>query len=468
MRTSRAAHAKAREKRPLTHRSLSPTADPTPQLLHMSAPASDATASAAAAAPAPAATAPAASVPCDASGKPLTGTALAAYGAPPGQGTCREHLHTRKIAPSHPRSASDPCSFASLFPLLCFALLWILVSSVLLLVCCCVPSLLLSPRVLLRAGFTLINGNIVAKALRAEMKSEVDAMRAALGPDVSGTEGLPTLAVVLVGLRKDSQMYVHMKTKACAEVGVNASQYDLPAETSQDVLLELVAKLNADVNTNGILVQLPLPDHLDADAILAAIDPAKDVDGLTAANAGDLLRNGHKARLIPCTPLGCLALLDHYKFEISGKHAVVVGRSALVGKPVAQLLLSRDATVTMCHSKTPDLEAQVRQADIVVAAIGRASTLKGHWFKQGAIVLDVGTNAVDDPTKRAGYRLVGDVEFEAAKMGGQVKALTPVPGGVGPMTVTMLLRNTIRAFEQQKADKAKKQAQAAAKAAEKQ
>lgn len=319
-----------------------------------------------------------------------------------------------------------------------------------------------------RVGFTLINGNIVAKALRAEMKGEVDAMRASLGPDVSGTEGLPTLAVVLVGLRKDSQMYVHMKTKACAEVGVNASQYDLPAETSQEALLELIAKLNADSHTNGILVQLPLPDHIDADTILSAIDPAKDVDGLTAANAGDLLRNGHKARLIPCTPLGCIALLDHYKFEIAGKHAVVVGRSALVGKPVAQLLLSRDATVTMCHSKTKNLEELVRQADIVVAAIGRASTLKGHWFKSGAVVLDVGTNAVDDPTKRAGYRLVGDVEFEAAKMSGNVKALTPVPGGVGPMTVTMLLRNTIRAFEQQKADKEKKQAQAAAKAADKQ
>lgn len=179
----------------------------------------------------------------------------------------------------------------------------------------------------------------MAKALREEMKTEVDSLRLAAGGDSAPSSALPTLAVVLVGLRKDSQTYVAMKTKACAEVGVNAAQYDLPAETQQDELMALIAKLNADENTHGVLVQLPLPAHLDADAVLSAIDPAKDVDGLTTQNAGDLLRNGHKARLIPCTPLGCIALLDHYKFEIAGKNAVVVGRSALVGKPVAQLLL---------------------------------------------------------------------------------------------------------------------------------
>jgi 5,10-methylene-tetrahydrofolate dehydrogenase/methenyl tetrahydrofolate cyclohydrolase len=271
------------------------------------------------------------------------------------------------------------------------------------------------------------------------MKLEVDDLRA------SGVAVMPTLAVVLVGLRKDSQTYVNMKTKACAEVGILAQQYDLPAETPEADLLELIQKLNADANVHGILVQLPLPEQINADRIISAIAPGKDVDGLTTTNAGDLLRNGHKALLVPCTPLGCIALLDHYKFPIAGQHAVVVGRSALVGKPVGQLLLSRDATVTMCHSKTRNLEELVRSADIVIAAIGRPGTLKGSWFKKGAVVLDVGTNAVDDPKKKAGYRLVGDVEFEEAKAAGNVKAMTPVPGGVGPMTVTMLLRNTITA-----------------------
>jgi len=309
------------------------------------------------------------------------------------------------------------------------------------------------------SGCQLINGNEVSKHLRAGIKAEIDALRASLSASESGAGGvLPTLAVVLVGLRKDSQTYVNMKTKACAEVGVVAAQYDLPAETQQEELLQLIRKLNADRNTHGILVQLPLPAHLDAEQILSAIDPAKDVDGLTTPNAGDLLRNGHRAKLIPCTPLGCIALLDHYKFEIAGKHAVVVGRSALVGKPVAQLLLSRDATVTMCHSKTANLAEIVRSADIVVAAIGRAHTLKGDWFKEGAVVLDVGTNAVDDATKKAGYRLVGDVQFDAARAAGKVKAITPVPGGVGPMTVCMLLRNTISAYHLQQEAQTKAQA----------
>jgi 5,10-methylene-tetrahydrofolate dehydrogenase/methenyl tetrahydrofolate cyclohydrolase len=396
-------------------------------------------------------------------------------------------------------------------------------------------------------GVQLINGNEVAKSLRAAMKEEIDALRATLNqtasdaaagsaaaadgaaaaaPSAAGPGGvLPTLAVVLVGLRKDSQTYVNMKTKACAEVGVLAAQYDLPTETSQEELLQLIARLNSDRHTHGILVQLPLPSHMDAEAILATIDPAKDVDGLTTPNAGDLLRNGHKAKLIPCTPLGCIALLDYYKFPIAGKHAVVVGRSALVGKPVAQLLLSRDATVTMCHSKTANLEEVVRSADIVVAAIGRAHTLKGSldtacthaanaaalqtrmhlhaptmaamhwccvtgpcgllfdprphairrpsycralcvlcsdWFKRGCVVLDVGTNAVDDATKKAGFRLVGDVQFAEARAAGNVQAITPVPGGVGPMTVTMLLRNTISAYKQQIKDAQAKNAQASA------
>ena len=204
------------------------------------------------------------------------------------------------------------------------------------------------------------------------MKAEIDELRAKVGDD-----RLPALAVILVGLRKDSQTYVNMKTKACAEVGVKAVQFDLPTETTEDELMAVIKKLNEDANVHGILVQLPLPPQISADRIISAIEPSKDVDGLTTTNAGDLLRNGHKATLVPCTPLGCIALLDHYKFPIAGANAVVVGRSALVGKPVAQLLLSRDATVTMCHSKTKNLEEVVRQADIVIAAIGRAGTLKG-------------------------------------------------------------------------------------------
>jgi len=302
----------------------------------------------------------------------------------------------------------------------------------------------------------IIDGNAVAAHLRVSMAAEITRLRTVAGPD--GV--LPTLAVVLVGVRKDSQTYVRMKTKACAEVGLCAAQYDLPAETTQAELSGLIHKLNSDVRTHGILVQLPLPAHMDAESILASIDPAKDVDGLTAANAGDLLRNGHKARLVPCTPLGCIALLDHYQTPIAGKHAVVVGRSSLVGKPVAQLLLSRDATVTMCHSKTVQLEAIVRSADIVVAAIGRAATLKGDWFKPGAVVLDVGTNAVDDASKKSGFRLVGDVDFAAARAAGHVRAITPVPGGVGPMTVTMLLENTIRAFKYQQEESTARKDQA--------
>lgn len=210
------------------------------------------------------------------------------------------------------------------------------------------------------------------------MKLEIDSFRPSGVTDSSALNAaLPTLAVVLVGLRKDSKTYVAMKAKACAEVGVNAEQYDLPAETTEEELMQLIEKLNKDPHLNGILVQLPLPDHINADRILSSITPLKDVDGLTTENAGDLLRNGHKALLVPCTPLGCIALLDHYKFPIAGMNAVVVGRSALVGKPVAQLLLSRDATVTMCHSKTKNLEEIVRGADIVIAAIGRAATLKG-------------------------------------------------------------------------------------------
>ena len=216
-------------------------------------------------------------------------------------------------------------------------------------------------------------------------------------------------------------------------------------------------RLNSDAAVSGILVQLPLPAHCNADAVIASLHPLKDADGLTQSSAGALLTLGLSAPLIPCTPLGCIQLLDAYDIAIEGKHAVVIGRSNLVGKPVAQLLLSRNATVTTVHSRTTDLAEHVRRADIVVAAIGKAEWVQASWLKRGAVVVDVGINAKDDASKKLGYRLVGDVDFEQAKE--RVSAITPVPGGVGPMTVAMLIRNTVKAYRLQKERRAASQAQ---------
>lgn len=216
----------------------------------------------------------------------------------------------------------------------------------------------------------------------------------------------------------------------------------------QEEILALVKRLNDDPSVSGILVQLPLPSHCSADRVISALHPLKDADGLTQSSAGALLTHGLSAPLIPCTPLGCIRLLDAYRIPIEGKHAVVIGRSNLVGKPVAQLLLSRNATVTTVHSRTTELAEHVKRADIVVAAIGKAEWVQASWLKQGAVVVDVGINAKDDASKKLGYRLVGDVDFESAK--NCVSAITPVPGGVGPMTVAMLIHNTVRAYRLQK------------------
>jgi 5,10-methylene-tetrahydrofolate dehydrogenase/methenyl tetrahydrofolate cyclohydrolase len=238
-----------------------------------------------------------------------------------------------------------------------------------------------------------------------------------------------------------------MKTRACEEVGLRAQQFDLPESTTTEELLDLVGRLNADPAVNGVLVQLPLPSHCDSERVLAALDPLKDVDGLTQFSAGALFIHGVSAPLIPCTPLGCLALLDAYHIPIEGRHVLVLGRSNLVGKPIALLLLSRHATVTIAHSRTINIHEEVARADIVVAAIGKAEWVKGEWLKPGAVVVDVGINSKVDPSKKAGYRLVGDVDFDSAK--GKVSAITPVPGGVGPMTVAMLIKNTVRAYRMQ-------------------
>ena len=243
--------------------------------------------------------------------------------------------------------------------------------------------------------------------------------------------------MVLVGEDAASQVYVRNKGKATREAGMESFEHRPPADVPQDDLLALIAELNADPAVDGILVQLPLPAHLDEEAVIAAIDPAKDVDGFNAVNVGRLAVG--MEGMVPCTPLGCLALLKDRLGSLSGLNAVVIGRSNIVGKPMAQLLLKESATVTVAHSRTRDLEELVRRADIVVAAVGRADMVKGDWLKPGATVIDVGINRVEGEGGKA--RLTGDVDFASASA--VAGAITPVPGGVGPMTIAMLLRNTL-------------------------
>lgn len=275
----------------------------------------------------------------------------------------------------------------------------------------------------------IIDGKAAAAELRAEIGREVAALKAAGKP-------APGLHVVLVGEDPASKVYVASKEKLAAEVGMNSVAHRLPAETTEAVLLAKIAELNADDGVDGILVQLPLPKQIDTGRIIDAIDPAKDVDGLHPINAG--LLAGGKNGLVPCTPLGCMLLLKQVLPSLSGLEAVVIGRSELVGRPVAQLLLQADCTVTIAHSRTRDLPAVVKRADIVVAAVGRPRMVKGDWVKPGATVIDVGINRMPDG------KLAGDVDYaEAAAVAG---AITPVPGGVGPMTIACLLRNTLTAY----------------------
>ncbi len=282
---------------------------------------------------------------------------------------------------------------------------------------------------------TLIDGKAFAADLRAAVGSQVAALIA--GPGVT-----PGLAVVLVGEDPASQVYVRNKHRQTLEAGMNSFEHRLPADSSQQTLLDLVAELNADDAVDGILVQLPLPAQINAQAVLDAIDPAKDVDGFHVVNAGRLATGGDA--LVPCTPLGCLLLLRHFVGELSGLRAVIVGRSNIVGKPMAQLLLAENCTTTIAHSRTRDLAAECRQADILIAAVGRPEMIRGDWIKPGATVIDVGINRIDAADRGTGKsRLVGDVAFaEAAPI---AAAITPVPGGVGPMTIACLLRNTVTA-----------------------
>ena len=275
-----------------------------------------------------------------------------------------------------------------------------------------------------------IDGKAAAQAIRERVAAHVAEFERRIGHP-------PGLATVLVGEDPASAVYVRSKNRATAEAGMAGFAHNLPVTTSEDELLQLVLDLNADERVDGILVQLPLPNQIDAARVIATIDPAKDVDGFHAMNAGRLA-TGLDA-LVPCTPLGCLHLLRSEVGDLTGLNAVVIGRSNIVGKPMAMLLLGDNATVTVAHSRTRDLDEVVRRADIVVAAVGRAEMVRGDWIKPGATVIDVGINRI--PTEDGKGRLVGDVAYdEAVEVAG---AITPVPGGVGPMTIAMLMRNTL-------------------------
>lgn len=289
-----------------------------------------------------------------------------------------------------------------------------------------------------------IDGKAIAAQIRAELKVRV-----------AGLTSQPGLAVILVGSRRDSQTYVRMKKRACEEVGIASFGFDYPDSVTEEELLDKIQELNSDDRVNGILVQLPLPSHIDESNVIQSVVPAKDVDGLHPLNTASLCSTGTHVGVerldwkdmssvpfhIPCTPQGCIELLDRSGVDLKGKNAVVIGRSNLVGLPVAMLLMHRDATVTIVHSKTVDAAGVVKNADVIVAAVGRAEMVKKDWVKEGAVVVDVGINSVDDPSTKKGYRLVGDVDYTTVKeVAGQI---TPVPGGVGPMTIAMLLRNTV-------------------------
>lgn len=284
----------------------------------------------------------------------------------------------------------------------------------------------------------LIDGKIIAQQVRDTVAAEV-AKRTATG------KPKPTLATVLVGERVDSATYVRSKGKACEELGMGSVSHHVPENIPQEELEKLIKSLNRSKKVNGILVQLPLPAHLDEERILSLISIEKDVDGFSPLNIGRLAQKGREPLFVPCTPFGCIYLLEQSGVKIEGANAVVLGRSNIVGMPAALLLIGKNATVTVCHSRTRDLPGVVRQADILIAAIGKTEFVRGDWIKPGAAVIDVGINSKPDSTKKSGYRLVGDVNFDEAKdVAGWI---TPVPGGVGPMTIAMLMKNTLRAAE---------------------
>lgn len=273
----------------------------------------------------------------------------------------------------------------------------------------------------------IIDGKALATSVQEKLKDEVERLK---------SQGItPGLAVVLVGEDPASQVYVRNKKKKCVEVGMNSFEHILPASTSEADLLALIRKLNADETVNGILVQLPLPKQINSRIVLDTILPEKDVDGFHPYNVGKMLIG--EESFVPCTPLGVMEIIDSVGYDLSGKDAVIIGRSNIVGKPMMVLLMQRNATVTVCHSKTKDIDKKIAAADVVIAAIGKAEFVKGEWIKKGALVIDVGIN------RTAENRLIGDVEFSTSK--DRAAFISPVPGGVGPMTITMLLQNTLTA-----------------------
>jgi methylenetetrahydrofolate dehydrogenase (NADP+)/methenyltetrahydrofolate cyclohydrolase len=284
----------------------------------------------------------------------------------------------------------------------------------------------------------IIDGKAIAAKVRQQVADDVQArLDAGLIP--------PGLATVLVGENPASQVYVRMKQRACEKAGIKSFAHNIPADIKQNELEGIVSDLNANPEVHGILVQLPLPDGLDEERVLNTISIEKDVDGFHPINIGRLAQKGREPLFVPCTPDGVIYLLDETGVELEGAEAVVLGRSNIVGMPVALLLVGRNATVTICHSRTKDLPEVTRRADVLIAAVGRAEMVKKDWVKPGAVVIDVGTNRVDDPSKEKGYYLTGDVAFDEVKE--VASAISPSPGGVGPMTIAMLLRNTVRAAE---------------------
>ena len=288
---------------------------------------------------------------------------------------------------------------------------------------------------------TLINGKEIAKNLRGELKKEIDSLKIKIGK-------VPGLAVVQVGDVEASSVYVKAKTKSAKEVGIKVIDHHLPEETTESELLKLVDVLNNQNNVNGILVQLPLPKHIDEQLVLDSIHPDKDADGFHPLNVGKLSIASHsdKNLLIPCTPYGCLIMLKGLDINLSGKNAVVIGRSNIVGKPMAQLLLKESCTVTIAHSRTRDIKGICKNADIIIAAVGKPKMIKGDWVKKNTIVIDVGINRIEiNKDGEVKSKLVGDVDFDEVSK--NTSAITPVPGGVGPMTIACLLRNTTIAFK---------------------
>ena len=284
----------------------------------------------------------------------------------------------------------------------------------------------------------IIDGKAIAAELREDVAKGVKELIAAGGDQ-------PGLATVLVGANPASHTYVRMKRKACAKAGIESFHHELPEDASQEDVEQLVQALNVDPKVHGILVQLPLPAGLDEERVLRSISIEKDVDGFHPVNIGRLAQKGREPLFVPCTPAGCMILLEKAGAQIEGANAVVVGRSNIVGMPAALLLVKANATTTICHSRTKDLPGVCREADILIAAIGRAEMIRGDWIKPGAYVIDVGMNRVDDPSLEKGYRLTGDVAFDEAME--VAAAITPVPGGVGPMTIAGLLANTLRSAQ---------------------